>query len=186
MAAHHKPVISKPVVLLNFNANGLKNQLLEFTKYLQDNLVDIACINETHLKLSDNIKIPNYVVYRTDRVNIPGGGTAIFIKKTISHDLVKIANLQNIECTCITILLNNKETTIAAVYNQPSKPLLISDLNKLINNIKKFIILGDLNAKHQSWNSITQNSRGKILHIHSTQNNYAIITPDIRTYILST
>lgn len=182
MAAHPKSVISKPLIILNFNANGLKNQLLEFTKFLQDNTVDIACVNETHLNRTDNIKIKNYKIYRTDRENKPGGGTAILIKKTISHNPIKISNLENVECTAITILLNHRETTIAAVYNQPTKPLLLSDLDKLIHTTKNFIILGDLNAKHQSWNSLTQNSRGKVLQIHSTQNNYAIVTPDIPTF----
>ena len=58
------------------------------------------------------------------------GGTAIFIKKkTIPHDNIQKTDLEHIECTCNTILLNNQETTIAAVYNQHSKALLISDLD---------------------------------------------------------
>ena len=182
MAAHLKQKILKPLSLLNFNANGLKNQILEVANFLQKNSIDIACINETHLKNPDIVKIPNYTIYRNDRENRPGGGTAIIIKKSIPHRPIKINNLINVESTSITILINNQETTIASVYNQPTKPLLTSDLDKLINQSKYFYILGDLNAKHQSWNSLTQNPRGKVLHNHSTQNNYSVLAPDVPTF----
>jgi hypothetical protein len=63
------------------NARGIRNKKAEFFNYLEANDIPIALLNETHLKSSTKFKCPNYNVYRSDREERPGGGTAILIRK---------------------------------------------------------------------------------------------------------
>jgi exonuclease III len=55
-------------VLLNWNANELKNKRNTLLAFLNHHDIDIACITETHLSSFDKIKFPGYTLYRINRV----------------------------------------------------------------------------------------------------------------------
>lgn len=55
-------------ILLNWNANGLKNKWNTLLAFLTHHNIDIACITETHLSSLDKIKFPGYILHRVDRI----------------------------------------------------------------------------------------------------------------------
>ncbi|GJQ75208.1 hypothetical protein Trydic_g9810 [Trypoxylus dichotomus] len=97
---------------------------------------------ETHLRASNRLSLPNFRVYRTDREDARGGGTAIPIKSTIEHYPDLALDLINTEATAVTV-------NLAALGGRS-----ISDLRHPV------ILAGDLNAKHPSWNSRGTNASG--------------------------
>jgi len=81
----------KDIILVNWNAKGLKSKKSTLVLFLSQNKIDIACITETHLKDSETFKITRYKIYRNDRkyittVNTSDGTVAIHFA-TDKHDL---------------------------------------------------------------------------------------------------
>jgi hypothetical protein len=52
-----------------------------------ENSIDIALINETHLKSGTRFSHPNYLCYRLDRVGRLKGGVAVILPHTLPHTL---------------------------------------------------------------------------------------------------
>lgn len=72
------------LVIINWNANGIKKNRNTFAAFLSAHNVDIACVSEMHLIVSDKIKFNGYTTYRKDRLSVrPSGGVAIIIKSKI-------------------------------------------------------------------------------------------------------
>ena len=148
--------------ILEWNANGILKERLEFAEFLKSNTIDIALIAETKLSTQVIWRIPNYSICRTDGPTARQGGTAIVIRNNISHTHTIINGLTNAQLTTVDIHTNNRTITVGALYNSPSKDLLNTDLD-LITNTNNFIIGGDFNAKEPHWNSRTTNKRGRTL-----------------------
>lgn len=80
MAVNFNNINNTNLVIINWNANGLKQNRNTFAAFLNSHNVDIACISETHLINADKIKFNGYVTYRKDRLAVrPSGGVAIII-----------------------------------------------------------------------------------------------------------
>jgi hypothetical protein len=85
--------VYRPLKVLAFNANGIGKQRYELSKQLQDLHADVALFSETHLKPHERIFIPNFNFYRTDRYTGRKGGTAVAVRKGISHNHVDLPSL---------------------------------------------------------------------------------------------
>lgn len=122
-------------ILLNWNANGIKNHRNSLLGFLNHHNIDIACITETHLSHTDNIKFPGYKMYRADR-NTPArsmGGVAILIRNKIKHQHIPIPVLQSLEATAVLINFNTRSILIVSAYQPPSRTMHIADYDKVMN-----------------------------------------------------
>jgi len=72
--------------------------------------------------------------------------------------------LQTIEATGISLLTPNQPTLLIAVYKPPNIPLNPADIRALSSMGNHIILAGDINCKHQHWNSRRQNQSGLILY----------------------
>lgn len=63
--------------------------------------LDVFFIDETLLKPSGNLSIPNYNFYRNDRTSTKGGDTAVLVKSNIDHCPANTFSNDNIESTAI-------------------------------------------------------------------------------------
>lgn len=139
--------------ILLWNVNSIRNKYNQLTLFLENNQIPAALITETWLKLSDNIHIPNYSIVRRDILNLRGGGVALWIHKNISYEHIPPPDL-NFEY--IAVKFNTHTPLVmAAVYIPPHSPIDPNKLKKLIslNPTSQFIIVGDFNARHISWNN---------------------------------
>jgi hypothetical protein len=69
-----------------------------------------------------------------------------------------------VEATGDCIPIGNREILLADVYKSPGRTWSDADIAELLNLRHKCILVGDLNAKHPSWNSsVTIPSGEKIL-----------------------
>lgn len=146
---------SKPIRLVTWNTNGLKQKLTELTHYLTDKNIDIALLTETKLTNADNrIKIKNYQIYRTDRP-ANGGGVAIAIKNGIPHIPIDVSHT-NLEIVGIKLQDN---TNIYSLYIRPYYHLRPQELDNVINRHNKAIIARDFNCRLRTITQTTTTDR---------------------------
>ncbi|CAI6366272.1 unnamed protein product [Macrosiphum euphorbiae] len=164
--------------------NGIKNKIDELKILLNKEKIDIALISETKLKPTIILKITNYFIYRSDNTLRPGtaanGGTAVIIHRRIVHR--QVHQKTSLNSTSVEISLGSDSIQISAVYKRPQSPLAVSDLNLLTSSCDWFIIAGDLNAKHPSWNSNSVNPAGRVLYRHAQNSDYVVTAPSSPTH----
>lgn len=74
---------SKKLKMISINVNSLVANQRRFNlkHFINKHKIDIALINETKLKNVRKVNFENYSIFRDDRIEGRGGGTAIVIKK---------------------------------------------------------------------------------------------------------
>ncbi|KAK9869117.1 hypothetical protein WA026_002875 [Henosepilachna vigintioctopunctata] len=166
-----------------WNANGLREKRAELQKFAARNEIDVILVNETHLRAADTEKIRNFVSYRNDRQDRRGGGTAIYVKSHLDHHVALTGDLVNMEATTVEINTASIRTLrLVSVYNPPNRRLLESDLDTIFSNNIATIAAGDLNAKHQSWNSRRANPSGNILRAFTDDRDLVVAGPPEPTH----
>ncbi|GJQ86966.1 hypothetical protein Trydic_g20271, partial [Trypoxylus dichotomus] len=116
-----------------WNANGLSTKKTELEEFVQRHQLDAVLIGETHLRAGNRLTLPNFRVYRTDRENARGGGTAILVKSTIEHHADLALDLTNIEATAVTVNLATGPVKLVAAYKAPNRQLLEDDLSEIFD-----------------------------------------------------
>ncbi|GFU90361.1 putative RNA-directed DNA polymerase from transposon X-element [Trichonephila clavipes] len=152
------PTCNRSIKIVTWNADGIRTKIPEFEEFIQRFDPDIIALQETFLQPCHSFNIPNYTIYRNDRLTHRGGGTAILIKSSIAHHSIHI-HTHTLENTTIVLEGSNK-ITISCIYRPPNSPhqALIPDLLKILRNRTHCFIVGDYNAKHHSWSPHSNNN----------------------------
>lgn len=158
MAAH-----TRNLHICIWNATGVRNKKLELQDFITRHKIDIVLLSETHLRPTQDFKLRNMVGYRRDR-QAQGGGTAIYLRRTLVHREVDLPQLQQLEATAVSVWTALGEITFVATYLRPAGQLIAQDLHNILAPNGKTFIGGDWNAKHPTWNSRVTNPRGLQLH----------------------
>ncbi|KAK2577594.1 hypothetical protein KPH14_012705 [Odynerus spinipes] len=107
------------------------------------------------------------------------GGILVCIKNGLSCKEIKINNQVSIEC--IGLRLPNK-TYLVAAYNKPKNFFGNRELDLITNIGSKVILVGDLNARHTSWNNHSSNSQGTKIFKYILNNTCSILYPNKPTH----
>jgi len=169
-----------------WNANGIANKKMDLIYYLSRYDIDAVLIVETFLKPVHAFSIPNYIVYRVDRLSGPKGGVLIAIKCNFRHQLLKHNKLGIIETLSVKVLTRLGEFTLIAAYHPGKNTNLVTfqqDIKKLSARNDNYFICGDFNARHKSWNCVSTNAAGKLLFAEAQKGKFSIHFPDKPTYI---
>ncbi|GIY01602.1 putative RNA-directed DNA polymerase from transposon X-element [Caerostris extrusa] len=119
-----------------WNASGIRRQLAEIIKFVSDHDLDLFLIQETFLQPGINAEIPNFKLYKNDRINIRSicarGGTCIYIKNALVHHQIPTPTLTSTEATIINLKIT-KDISIAliSIYCLPGRESSINDIEKL-------------------------------------------------------
>jgi exonuclease III len=115
---NNNSVTDNSLLILLFNANGLRNHAHELETVLNNKRIDIALISETHFTNNSKIYIPGYKLINTNHPdNTAHGGVAIYVKLSITyHPLPGFSQDFSQSCS-IQIKLNHTCFTIAAIYS---------------------------------------------------------------------
>jgi hypothetical protein len=108
--------IHRLLLVIEFNANGIKRHRYELSKQLQDLHEDVDLFPKTHLKPHERFFISNYYFYRTDRHPGRKGGTAVAVRRGVPHSYVDLPLLDSVEATGVCIPIGNSEVVLASVY----------------------------------------------------------------------
>jgi exonuclease III len=108
------------LLILLFNANGLKNHVNELQLVLQEKRIDIALISETHFTKYSYVLIIGYNLLKTYHPdNTAHGGAVIYVKSSILFQTLPNFCQPYLQSCAILLHLNNILTTIAAIYSPP-------------------------------------------------------------------
>lgn len=177
-----------------WNCRSFLNKSIEFFDFLINKHINIACLQETHLRTDDRLYIhPKYKLYRLDRTTDRqrGGGVAIVVDKDIDHTLLPFINTRILESIGIEIsLANSSKIQIFSVYlpgGEDSRSInryFISDLRKITSRHNNYFVCGDFNARHRMWNCSSNNTTGKLLFNEYMNGIYdlSILNPDTPTH----
>ncbi|GFV38733.1 putative RNA-directed DNA polymerase from transposon X-element [Trichonephila clavipes] len=125
----------------------------------------VILVQETQLLPFDQGVILNYSLYRSDHTKLRGGGTAIFIKRIISHRQLLIQN-RAFENTAIVLdRQNDKPITTVSVYRPLKVKIDDEDLHQFFRKTDCCFVIGDFNAKHHYRNPQSrQNPEGRTIY----------------------
>lgn len=155
---------------LTFNVRSLisKSRQIDLANTLKCNNIDIAFIQECHLKSIRSVKINGYnLIYDHSPI-----GVAILIKNSLQYSKFFLKDIGiNTSFIQITSKQNNntqRKFLLGSVYVQCiySPQQLEADLNTILRSCQSFdgfILGGDFNAKCTSWGDIQDNVNGKAL-----------------------
>ncbi|KAK2578341.1 hypothetical protein KPH14_002065, partial [Odynerus spinipes] len=163
----------------SWNANGIKSRISYMKEFINRLDIDILIVNDTRLNERIKIKIKNYTCVRKDNPTKPTGGVMVLIKNNIAYKEVPIDI--SVMWECIAIRLPNGIHFIGT-YNSPSNSIKRNDLDKILATGSKTILVGDLNARHSSWNNSSDNSNGKVVYNYVVKNNCTILYPNEPTH----
>ena len=132
-----------------YNVRSITNKIYEVFNILNEQNIDILCLNETFLtsKINHINLLNNYTIIRNDRPT-HGGGIATILNKEIKFRTILNENNSEYEVIIIEILLEKTSILLINLYTHPKSKTDFKFLEKYILH-KKVIILGDLNATNQ-------------------------------------
>lgn len=178
------------IKILNWNARSVRAKKFELCNFLTQMNIDVGVITETRLNPSINFSLPNHTFIRLDRPNQVGGGVAIIIKRGIRYNVIQHPKTNIIEAIGVKIHSLRGDITIFAVYtprqcvdNNGSSALFTEDLQKLTDNRTRFIVAGDLNARHSLWRNQQCNKNGILLADHLCSGTSKIHFSDEPTFL---
>lgn len=148
-------------LVLQWNMNGLANNLCDLELLIKENEPICLAIQETHTR--SNSALNNWL----------GGKYCWYVKHGKNlHQSVALAVLESTEHTEIEIdtpllavaakLQNNIRITVVSIYVPHEQPNFANELHKLIKQlVPPYVIVGDFNAHHPVWGSAREDKRGK-------------------------
>ena len=141
---------------------GYRAKYPDLIKLISESSPACICLQETMLGDSNPMPPAGYTIIKdSDPVATPGHGIAIMIESRYSFNNINL----NTDLQAIAIQIHlNRLTTICNIYISPSANVEPRSLEALIDQLPEpYIILGDLNAKHQLWGERESDSRGRMI-----------------------
>lgn len=169
--------------ILHWNANGITtySHIKQMETLLTNLDIQIAGLNETFFKERHKPYFQNYTLLRNDRMHRSGGGVALLIHKSISFKQLPITYTSTIENLSVEVNINKRKIIVSTAYCPKYSSNFTNDIKALTPTDKEFILLGDLNAKHVSWNCHNNNVSGTLLNQLQQNRNFFIYHPDSYT-----
>ena len=178
------------IVSINVNSIVSLSRRHDLGLFLKERCPDIAALSETKVYPEHNLKFDGYQIFRNDRLNNKGGGSALLIKNTIKCTAVfATKKLKLLECTIVKINLNSEKKLfiISAYASGTVKGDIADELSTLFETLKLdedkhyYILVGDLNARHRMWKNPINNQRGCALYNWFNINNLKFKTTIMHT-----
>lgn len=146
--------------IIQWNCNGCKSHLPELQILIAEHTPFAICIQESHLKCTDDFVLRGYKTYRLDDrvVHRAKGGVCTLVRDTFSvRPLNVLSRLQVIAVEIIEPF----HLILCNIY-LPYPNWSTNDLLRLQQQLPRpFIILGDFNSHNTIWGSFKTTSTGR-------------------------
>ncbi|XP_075163063.1 uncharacterized protein LOC142235689 [Haematobia irritans] len=134
----------------SLNPSFRSSKFDEFKSLVNDSLRDVIAISETWLKphISDySMNIHDYLLIKNDRLDMRGGGVALFIRKGISaREVYRYSNPSTYEALFVEICIRGDNVIVGVVYvphgNLEGIDIVLGDISA---RYKDIVILGYYN-----------------------------------------
>ena len=140
-------------------------------------------VSETHLTGNKNFTMPNYQVYRSDRLESRGGGAMLLVKNSIQSNFV--SRTDNFFTQTISIKIKTKKYSnilVTGIYNRPQNIITEQFLMQFFPSDCHALILGDLNAKNTLWGCNKTNKNGQHMDDIIHNNDLYLYMPNSPTF----
>ena len=169
--------------IIQWNCQGLKPKFDEISIILEQQKPSIFCLQETFLKLNDNVTLKGFDIYSYIHSDCqrPSGASSIFVKSSCpQRNIVLTTELQ---ATAVSVTLD-KEITICSVYIPPSFTLKTEHIDSLLKQLPSpYLLLGDFNGHNILWGNKENNSRGELIENFITNNDICLMNGKSYTYM---
>ena len=139
------------------------NKLSLLTAYNSALNYDLICLTETYLNSTvdpNNLLINGYKLVRADHPDdVKRGGVCLYYRENLTLQLVDTPYIE--QCILCEIHIQNTTGYVAVIYRSPSQSSnefeeFLVNFDKLLNQVNMLkssftVILGDFNARSQSW-----------------------------------
>lgn len=169
--------------LIHFNVNSIvspakKVQLIE---YINRYNPEIVFLTETKLKPGHFFAVKNYNLFRADRLQTNGGGTAILVKNSINAKQVK-SHSRFFESCAIKLKVSKQSVVCIAIYVPPTSNLKYFNFKNFFENFNESIICaGDFNARHTEFGDYICDERGNQLFELHQSSEFKVISAEAPT-----
>lgn len=170
----------KSILILQHNVRHWNSKKFELSNIYRTIDPDIILLNEHGQKDSEQMKIFNYDVYKSNKSGELNDGVALAIRKNITHKLIDNFNEETI---AIRIYTTKGDIIIGTTYLPPRRPYLpANDILKLINYNRPTYIIGDFNARHLIFGHNNNNNVGNALHTIINSGKLMHLGPQFKTF----
>lgn len=154
--------------ILHQNIRYGGNKFLQIREMLEKERHDVCMFSE--VKLEERLinlyfgDVRGYKLYLQPRAQNPnsGGGLLIFVSNSVKVTETANCTKNDMEIMSLELELVDEQLQIIYIYNPPRVKLNLEGIRKVIKQ-EKFIIAGDLNARHKSLGSLGRNANGVTL-----------------------
>lgn len=181
---------SRSLSIVTWNACSIRAKSIELADFVRRHSIDVGLLTETHLKSGDKFWLPDYNIIRLDNINSRGGGVAVIVKKGLKYHIMPHIRTSVIEALSVEIETSTGNVRFTSVYcprqctiNNGLASKFRSDLTALTRTSSRFVVGGDLNARHEAWRNYHRNQNGRLLFDHAQYGLYTVQFSEEPTYI---
>ena len=138
----------KHLKILQWNAEGIQNKKMSLNERLKKEDIDIACIQETHLKDALRLHIRGYEVIRKDRKDRIKGGVAILVRNSIPYQELQVDTGNEAEIHGVVLTVGQEKIIFFNEYCPVDKDLSLSRIETSETNC---LVVGDFNSHSEAW-----------------------------------
>ena len=174
--------MTNTINILQYNINGLFNNIADL-KLLNNNYkFAICCLQETHTNYKTAPSVSGFNIVSNYKSNCDSTqGVAILLKSNIPFENIKISS--NLQIVAIRAKLP-LPVTICSIYLHPNLKISEIDIQAIIDQIPRpFMILGDFNAHSPLWGSEKRNYKGKVIEDIINTNHVGLLNDGTPTYL---
>ena len=163
---------TRPLNILQWNAEGIYNKKLPLTERLHTEHIDVACIQETHLNPKHRFSIRGYQCFRMDREGRHKGGVLILVHNSIPAVELHVDTEQQAEIHGVKIVVEDVDITIYNLYCPTDKDLSLQLLNAPAENC---LVIGDFNSHSTCWGYEETDKRGEEVEDWQIENRLVLL-----------
>lgn len=169
---------------LHWNMNGFYNKYHDIQIIVNKYNPSIFAMNETKHDKNIKLRFSGYEIYEKSTENINNhahGGVAIMIKNNFPHKQINLNT--SLQAVAVQVYFPFK-CTIVSIYIPPHTKPAQAEMTDLVNQLQKpFLIMGDMNGRHTSLNSLYTNTLGRLVMKFVDEHDLIIINDDTVTRV---
>ena len=169
--------------IIKWNYRSLKANNEETLLLLKDYEPAALCLQETHLKDTDNVSIRNYTAFHTFATNNDraAGGVSVLANNNAPHTHIPLYS--SLQAVAVSLTLH-RVITLCSIHIPPTSRLSPKDLDDLVPKLPSpFILLGDFNGHNILWGSNDINDKGRIIESFIDYHGLCLYNTKTSTYL---
>lgn len=162
------------VKICQLNINGMsKNTIMALERYIWSQKLDIVCLSETKIGELPLHAFPDMkCILKPNAANSRHRGVAMIVKNNIQFTRYTELEPPTADMLVSITKIGGHRYFICSVYSPPKENDKLLEILDATSNIMKqmsalkvdgLILIGDLNARHETWGDHTQNTAGNKL-----------------------